>query len=150
MQTKQRQKVKKGIEYFQQAIDKDPGYALAYAGLADSYTGSVADTSICLPSETFPKAKAAAIKALELDDTLAEAHAALAYAGAFPTGTGQSAEREFKRAIELNPNSAISHAVYSECLRTKTRFDESMAEGNEHKNLTRYHRTYFRNLGSYI
>jgi eukaryotic-like serine/threonine-protein kinase len=69
--------LKKSIEYFEQAIEKDPGYALAYAGLADSYAGLGGDYLYLPPSESFPKAKAAAMKALELDDTLAEAHAAL-------------------------------------------------------------------------
>ncbi len=79
--------LKKSIEYFEQAIEKDPGYALAYAGLADSYAGLGGDWLYLPPSESFPKAKAAAMKALELDDTLAEAHAALAYATVL-TGTG--------------------------------------------------------------
>ncbi len=72
--------LKKGIEYFQEAIDKDPGYALAYAGLADSYSALGGQWQYLAPSDSFPKAKAAARKAMELDDTLAEAHAALAYA----------------------------------------------------------------------
>jgi len=68
--------LKKGIEYFQQAIDKEPGYALAYAGLADSYSSLGGGWNYLSPSDSFPTAKAAAMKALELDDTLAEAHAA--------------------------------------------------------------------------
>src|SRR5438046_2091675 len=68
--------LKKAIEYFEQAIDKDPGYALAYAGLADSYSALGGGWLYLSPSDSFPKAKAAAMKALELDDTLAEAHAA--------------------------------------------------------------------------
>src|SRR4029079_13092035 len=75
--------LKKGIEYFQQAIEKDPGYALPYAGLADSYSALSGGWQYLPPSDTLPKAKAAAMKALELDDTLAEAHAALAYATFF-------------------------------------------------------------------
>ena len=75
--------LKKGIEYFQQAIEKDPGYGLAYAGLADSYSALGGGWQYLPPSDTLPKAKAAAMKALELDDTLAEAHAALAYATFF-------------------------------------------------------------------
>jgi Tfp pilus assembly protein PilF len=107
--------LKKSIVYFEQAIAKDPGYALAYAGLADSYSGLGGDWLSLPPSDSFPKAKAAAMKALELDDTLAEAHAALAYATLFDWDW-LSAEREFKRAIELNPNSALSHERYAECL----------------------------------
>ena len=74
------------------------------------------------------------MKALELDDTLAEAHAALAYATFFDWDW-QSAEREFKRAIELNPNSAVSHDRYAECLETRLRFDESMAEAQRAQEL---------------
>jgi len=75
------------------------------------------------------------MKALELDDTLAEAHAALAYAEWFYDWDWSNAEREFKRAIELNPNSAASHLRYSECLITKTRIDESIAEGERAQEL---------------
>jgi serine/threonine protein kinase/tetratricopeptide (TPR) repeat protein len=126
---------KKGIEYFQQAIDKDPGYALAYAGLADSYAGLGGGNAYAPPRETLPKAKAAATRALELDETLGEAHAALGYAGYFSDWNWESAEREFKRAIELNPNSAVSHARYSEILGARERFDESVAEGERAQKL---------------
>jgi eukaryotic-like serine/threonine-protein kinase len=125
--------LKKGIEYFQQAIDKDPGYALAYAGLGDSY--SALGEYLYLPhSDSSPKAKAAAMKALQLDDTLAEAHAALAYA-AFFDWDWPSAEREFKRAIELNPNSALSRSRYAVYLETRGRFNESMAEAQQAQEL---------------
>src|SRR5262249_29170726 len=126
--------LKKSVEYFQQAIEKDPGYALAYAGLADSYFALGGGWLYLAPSDSFPKAKAAAIKALELDNTLAEAHAALAYA-AFFDWDWVSAEREFKRAIELNPNSALSHRRYAEFLQTRGRFSESMAEGQRAQQL---------------
>jgi len=126
--------LKKGIEYFQQAIDKDPGYALAYASLADSYSALGGGWQYLPPSDSFPKAKAAAIKALQLDDTLAEAHAALAYA-AFFDWDWSSAEREFKRAIELNPNSALSHNRYAVYLETRGRFNESMAEAQRAQEL---------------
>ena len=85
--------LKKSIEYFEQAIDKDPAYALAYAGLADSYSGLGGDWLYLPPTESFPKAKAAAMKALELDDTLAEAHAALAYRQALRLGLGRCRAR---------------------------------------------------------
>ena len=127
--------LRKGIEYFQQAIDQDPGYALAYAGLADSYSALGGGWSYLSPSDSFPKAKAAAMKALELDDTLAEAHAALAYAVFFADWDWPSAEREFKRAIELNPNSALSHDRYAECLKTRLRFNESIAEAQRAQEL---------------
>lgn len=126
--------LKKSIEYFEQAIDKDPGYALAYAGLADSYSTLGGNWVYLPPKDTIPKAKAAAEKALELDDTLAEAHAALAYA-AFFDWNFSSAEREFKRAIELNPNSAPSHEHYSQFLEARLRLNESMAEAKRAQEL---------------
>jgi eukaryotic-like serine/threonine-protein kinase len=126
--------LRKGIEYFQQAIEKDPGYALAYAGLADSYSALGGGWQYLPPSDTLPKAKAAAMKALQLDDTLAEAHAALAYA-AFFDWDWPSAEREFTRAIELNPNSALSHRRYAIYLDTKGRLNESMAEAQRAQEL---------------
>src|ERR1700694_2602301 len=127
--------LKKSIEYFQQAIEKNPGYALAYAGLADSYSALAGQWQYLAPSDSFPKAKAAAMKSLELDDTLAEAHAALAYAVFFADWDWSRAEREFKRAIELNPNSAIPHARYATCLETRGRFSESMAEAQRAQEL---------------
>jgi tetratricopeptide (TPR) repeat protein len=127
--------LKKSIEYFQQAIDKDPSYALAYAGLADSFSGLGGDWLYLPPSDSFPQAKAAAMKALELDDTLGEAHAALAYAVYFADWDWPRAEREFKRAIELNPNSALSHDRYAECMKTRLRFTESLAEAQRAQEL---------------
>ena len=126
--------LRKGIEYFQQAIDQDPSYALAYAGLADSYSALGGGWMYLPPTDSFPKAKAAALRALQLDDTLAEAHTALAYAEFFDWDW-PSAEREYKRAIELNPNSALSHARYAECLKTRLRFNESIAEAQRAQEL---------------
>ena len=118
----------KSIEYFQQAIGKDPGYAMAYVGLADSYNTLGGGLNYVSPRETIPKAKAAAMKALELDNTVGEAHAALGFAEWFYDWDWPTAEREFKAAIELNPNSAVSHFRYSECLLTRTQFDEGISE----------------------
>jgi tetratricopeptide (TPR) repeat protein len=120
--------LRKSIEYFQQAIDKDPGYAMAFVGLADSYNWLGGGLNYQSPSETLPKAKVAARKALELDETLGEAHAALAYAEWFYDWDWPTAEREFKAAIKLNPNSAVSHHRYSECLLTRAQFDEGIGE----------------------
>jgi eukaryotic-like serine/threonine-protein kinase len=120
--------LKKSIEYFQQAIDKDPGYAMAFVGLADSYNWLGGGLNYLSPSETLPKAKVAAQKALELDETLGEAHAALAYSEWFYDWDWPTAEREFKAAIKLNPNSAVSHQRYSECLLTRAQFDEGIGE----------------------
>ena len=121
--------LRKAVDYFQQAVQKDSSYAPAYAAMAESYDELGGGSIYLPPSETFPKAKAAATKALEIDDTLAEAHAALAYAEWFYDWDWTSAEREFKRAIDLNPSSSTSHRLYSECLQTRARFQESIAEG---------------------
>jgi TolB-like protein/Tfp pilus assembly protein PilF len=119
--------VSRAAEYFQQAIDKDPGYALAWAGLADCY--AVYGTFAVLPTrEAAPKAKEAAGKALALDDTLAEPHAAMAYVKADYDWDWPGAEREFKRAIELDPNYATAHYWYALALDATGRLDEAMAE----------------------
>jgi serine/threonine protein kinase/tetratricopeptide (TPR) repeat protein len=129
------EELKKSIGYFQQAIDKDPGYAMAYVGLADSYNWLGGGLNYLPPNETLPKAKAAAMKALELDETLGEAQAALAFAAWFYDWDWPTAEREFKAAIKLNPNSAISHHRYSECLFTRGRFDEGISEAKRAQEL---------------
>ena len=126
--------LEKAIDYFQQAIAKDPSYAPAYAGLADAYTALGGGWIYLPPTESFPKAKVAARKALELDNTLAEAHAALGYA-AFFDWDWPIAEREFKRAIELNPNSAGSHVRYAVYLGTIGLFNEGMAEAQRAQEL---------------
>jgi TolB-like protein/Tfp pilus assembly protein PilF len=125
---------KKSIDYFQQAIEKDPGFALAYAGLADSYLDRSGGWLYLSPAESSANAKVAAMKALELDPTLAEAHAALAYA-MFYDWDWLAAEREFRRAIELNANNAASHERYAEYLVTRGRFDESLAEARQAEEL---------------
>ncbi|MEK6323139.1 MAG: protein kinase [Acidobacteriota bacterium] len=117
---------RKAIEYFKQAIDADPNYALAYAGLADSY-GFLTEFCGVPKEETYPKARAAARKALELDDTLAEAHTSLA-ANLQADTDWSGAEREFKRAIELNPNYPTAHHWYGEYLQIMGRLDESKTE----------------------
>jgi eukaryotic-like serine/threonine-protein kinase len=114
---------RKAIEYFQQAIEKDPTYALAYVGLAESYV--IAD----LPAEErYPKAEVAALKALELDGTLGEAHATLAVTKDGYDWDRAGAEREYKRAIELSPNYGTAHHWYGESLGSWGRFDESFVE----------------------
>ncbi len=128
------EELKKAIDYFQQTIDKDPGYALAYAGLADTYCQLGGEYEFSPATQVLPKAKAAAQKALELDDTLAEAHAALAYAEFFDWDW-LNVEREFKRAIELNPNNAFSHRRYGETLQARARFSEALAEGTRAQEL---------------
>ena len=120
---------KKSLGYFEQAIEKDSGYALAYAGLADSYT-SLAFPGLkgMAPREAMPKAKAAALKALKLDDTLAEAHSSLAVVQFFFDWDWSAAEREFKRAIELNPNDATAHQWYALYLVNIGRHGEAINE----------------------
>ncbi len=120
--------LRKSIEYFNQAIEKDPGYALAYAGLADVY--NVATSYLSLPPrEVFPPAKAAATKAVELDDTLAEAHSALATVKAQYDRDWSGAEREFRRAIEINPGYPTAHYFYGFVyLCPMGRFEEAIAE----------------------
>src|SRR6266566_801459 len=102
--------VKNSIEYFRQAIDKDPSYALAYAGLADAY--SLASEAYLPPKEVMPKAKQVANQALQLDPALAEAHTALGVILRDFDWDWAEAEREFKRAIESNPNYAEAHHQY--------------------------------------
>ena len=116
------------LNYFQQAIEKDPGYALAYAGLADTYV-LLSGFGAASPKESLPKAKAAAEKALQLDGTLGEAHTALAQALFAYDFNFAEANREFQRAIELNPNYATAHQWYAESgLTTLGRFDEAIVE----------------------
>jgi len=121
--------LKKSIDYFKQAIAADPNYALAYAGVADGYVwlpGYTAGT----PRDCYPKAKAAAKKALELDDTLAEARTSLAIAIWLYDFDFSQAIREFQRAIEVNPNYAIAHQQFgNNTLSALCRFDDAIVEG---------------------
>ncbi|HKG21654.1 MAG TPA: BTAD domain-containing putative transcriptional regulator [Blastocatellia bacterium] len=118
--------LKKGVEHFRQAIDLDPGYASAYAGLSDSYTLLVVRESVS-PEDGFAKAKAAAARALEIDEGFAEAHASLGHAMLHNWEWG-AAERELKRAIELNPGYPSAHHWYSEHLTAMGRCQESIME----------------------
>jgi TolB-like protein/DNA-binding winged helix-turn-helix (wHTH) protein/Tfp pilus assembly protein PilF len=119
--------LQKAIEYFNQAIQKDQNYALAYAGLADVY-GVLSDHDVSPPREAYPKAKAAALKALAIDDTLSEAHTCMAWIEEGYDWDGPRAEKEFQRAIELNPNYAVAHYRYSRLLYDQGRLDESVRE----------------------
>jgi TolB-like protein/Tfp pilus assembly protein PilF len=116
----------KGIEYAQQAISIDPTYALAYVGLADSYN-LLAGHGGLAPKETFPKAKAAAMTALEIDPGLAQAYASLGFISYRFDWDWARSEQYFRRAIELNPNYATAHHWYGESLVVTGRFDESIA-----------------------
>jgi len=119
--------LRKSLEYFQQALKLDPGYAPAYAGMAFSFT-ILANRSFDPPLETWPKVKDAALKALELDEGLAEAHAAL---GAYNYGYAHdwaTMEKEFLRAVQLNPGYASAHSWRGECIATFGRLDEAFEE----------------------
>jgi serine/threonine protein kinase/tetratricopeptide (TPR) repeat protein len=120
------QALKRAVEYFQQATEKDPGYALAYAGLADCYA-VYNSYKVELPRQSGPKAKAAAIKALEIDNTLAEAHASLGMTLMSYEWDWAGAEREFQRAIELDPNYATAHHWYGICLSATSRSEQAIA-----------------------
>ena len=117
----------KAVDSFMQAIVHDPGYAPAYVGLADCYN-LLREYTVMPASEAYPRALAAARKAVELDDRSSEAHASLGFVSFFGIGDAATADREFRRALELNPNNAIAHhwyATYLQCLR---RYPESLAE----------------------
>ena len=121
--------LQKGIGFFQQALERDPTYAPAYAGLALSYAtmGSWENGSLP-PRETMPKAKAAAEKALELDDTLSQAHAALAYVHLHYDWDWTAADKEFRRSFRLNNNDPTAHHWYSHFLTVVGRNTASLAE----------------------
>src|SRR5713226_1489804 len=121
--------LKKAADYFNQAIEKDPNYAQAYAGLADSYAllGDW-EYGILAPKEAYPKAKAAATKALELDSALGEAHISLAFCLDGFDWDWESAGREFRRGIELNPGYATGHQWFAWHLTALGRNDEAVAE----------------------
>ena len=119
--------INKSIDYFRQAIEKDPRYALAYTGLADSYI-LLGTYHVLPPAEAIPKARLAAMKALEIDDELAEAHISLATIEGELEWNWSIAEKEFKQAIKLNPNYATAHQWYGEYLVVMGRFDEALAE----------------------
>ena len=122
--------VRKAIEYFKKAIDCDPTFALAYVGLADSYLviGGFGIATLA-PKDAFPKAREAVERALEIDETLAEAHASFGYCLANYDWNWTAAEREFKRALELKPGYAVAHHWYAFLfLATFGRLDEAIAE----------------------
>jgi eukaryotic-like serine/threonine-protein kinase len=116
----------KAISYFQQAIEIDPSYALAYAGLADAYRG-LAIAGEMSPAEFLPKAKAAAQKAIEIDDALAQAHAVLGFITFWYDWDWNAADNQFKRALELDPNNADAHIFYANLLSNTGRHAEALA-----------------------
>ena len=133
--TRTEQGLRKAIGYFESAINADPNYAPAYAGLADCYNqlGTVM-IGVMPPSEARRTAETAARKGLEIDNELAEAHAALAYVNLF-NWNWATADEEFKRSIELNPNYASAHSHYAHYLVARERIDEALAEINRAQEL---------------
>ncbi|HUS09974.1 MAG TPA: tetratricopeptide repeat protein [Pyrinomonadaceae bacterium] len=122
--------MRKSLEYYQQSIERDPNFALAYSGLADAYDllGAPDASGAMPPHEAMPKAKAAALKALEIDDALAEPHVSLAHQKYYYDRDWAAAEREYKRAIELNPNYPTARSWYAVYLMAGGRFDEALAQ----------------------
>jgi len=118
----------RAIDYFKQALAKDPNDAMAYAGLADSYSSLVFPLGAVAPREVMPKAKEAALRALAIDNGLGEAHASLAYIAFFYDWDWAAAEKGFKRALELNPNNADTHHWYSHFLMGQGRVEESLTQ----------------------
>ena len=118
----------KAIELFHSAIKKDPAYAAAYASLADSYRALIYNSNVA-PADVFPQSEAAAKRALELDDQLAEAHASLANNLADYNWDWAGGEREFQTALRLNPNSSVTHSYHAHFLRQEGKIEESIREG---------------------
>jgi len=116
-----------GISYFQQAIEIDSSYAMAYVELAEAYRG-LATAGEMSPTELFPKAKAAAQKAIEIDDSLADAHAVLGFIIFWYDWNWKESENQCQRALELNPNSADAHAFYAHLLSNTGHHTEALAE----------------------
>jgi TolB-like protein/DNA-binding winged helix-turn-helix (wHTH) protein/Tfp pilus assembly protein PilF len=119
--------LEKAILYFEKAIGRDPQYARAYAGLADSYSVLRA-YNLARQDESIRQARAAALKALELDEGLAEAHTSLGLIGLIYDWDWQAAEKQYRRAIQLDPNYATAHHWYAELLAYRGRFDEALVE----------------------
>jgi TolB-like protein/Tfp pilus assembly protein PilF len=135
------------IEYFNEALGKDPGYALAYAGLADSYT-LLHVFGAASPADSFPQAQQAAKKAVELDETSAEAHTSLAWMLILYDFDFERAYKEFERAIQLNPNYATAHHWYGVTLAMTGQFDRAIAEGKRAVELDPLSLVINANLGS--
>jgi TolB-like protein/DNA-binding winged helix-turn-helix (wHTH) protein len=125
---------RQAADYFQQAVDKDPNYGRAYAGLADTFT-LVSTWYIGPQSELMPKARTAALRALELDESLAEAHASLALIKENYDYDWPGSEKEFRRAIQLGPQYATAHQWYAEFLSWQGRFGEAFAESEQARQL---------------
>ena len=120
--------IKKGLEYAQQAISLDPTYALAYVGLADSYNLLGGQHCALPPRESFPKARSAVLRALEIDERMAEAYASLAFINCCLEWDWSTAEHHYLKAISLKPNYPTAHHWYGELLITAARFEEGLVQ----------------------
>jgi TolB-like protein/DNA-binding winged helix-turn-helix (wHTH) protein/Tfp pilus assembly protein PilF len=141
---------RKGMAYFQRAIQKDPNYALAYAGLAESYiTLSQPWNGDLTPQEALPQAEAAARKALAIDDSLGEAQLALARVSLYHWDW-PAAEKEYRRALELNPNDAMAHGWYGEYLEAMARNEEAIVELRQAIALDPLNSNHVAHLGSFF
>ncbi len=125
---------RQAADYFQQAIDKDPNYGRAYAGLADTFT-LMSTWDVGPQNELMPKARTAALRALELDESLAEAHASLALIRENYDYDWPGSEKEFRRAIQLDPQYATAHQWYAEFLSWQGRFEEAFADSERARQL---------------
>jgi len=126
--------IRTSIGFFKQAIDLDPTYALAYHGLADAYV-AFAPFSDMRPRDVLPQGKAAATRALEIDESLAEPHATLAFVYTWFDWDWAEAEKEAKRAIALNPNLGFSHLAYAQLLSKTGRHQEAITEATRAQEL---------------
>jgi TolB-like protein len=126
--------MQRGLQYFQQAVEKDPGYALPYVGIADTF-GILGVYSFMSPHEAFSQAKAAAKKACEIDPELAEVYTSLGWIATWYDWDWPAAESHFKKAIQKKPDYAAAHLWYGLCLAIMGRFDESIQEMKEARDL---------------
>jgi serine/threonine protein kinase/Flp pilus assembly protein TadD len=122
--------LRKGMEYFEKALEKDPEFAAAYAKIADYYHFS-SHIGLFSPQEIFPKWKAAAERALEVDEGLDDAHLAMAHIYFYYDRDWAASQREYERAVELNPNSPDAHKYYGLFLASRERFDQAVAEAKK-------------------
>jgi serine/threonine-protein kinase len=120
--------IKKGIGFFQKAIELDPNYAIAYSGMAEAFGFLASSTGGWLPDEAYPKAKAAGLKALEIDEALGEAHCSLGFSSLLYDWDFSEAERHFKLAIELSPNYPNAYDGYGFYLKAVGRFEEAIRQ----------------------
>jgi tetratricopeptide (TPR) repeat protein len=126
--------MQRGLQYFQQAIEKDPGYALPHVGIADAF-GTLGLFSFMEPHQAYSRAKAAAKRALEIDPDLTEVYASRGWIAMWYDWDWPAAERHFLKAIQMKPDYAVAHQWYGNCLWCTGRFDESIREKQKAREL---------------